>query len=488
MRHRLILAAAGLSTLVVGVPQFETVQPGLLATGGSFVNAFADIDADGDLDLFVGFNGAPNRLYRNDSGRLTDIAVVAGVADARPTRAAAWGDFDADGDPDLLVGFTQGADSVLRLYQNTSGKFRDVTAAAGLPTSAGAVRQTAWVDVDDDGDLDLFVAFRDRANALYRNTDGAFTDYAPAVGVADSRRSVGAVWFDYEEDGDLDLLVGNMDGDANGLYRNEGGKFTDVAETAGVAGGGRAVGNAANGTVRPCAADVNGDGLLDLFFANYGPNGLFLNRGGGRFEDVSAAWGIAIDGRYDACAFADIDHDGRMDLYVNGTVTGGKSYPDSLFVNAGTKLDEATPPLIRELEADHGVQWADFDRDGDLDLSLTGSQPTGMHLILRNRLDDRDAKRSLHVTVVDARGRAIRAGAEVRVYESGSRRLLGARLVDSGSGYNAQNDMPASLGFAARTPVEVEVVWPGSGRRNSARQPNVLPNGQVIRITVASAR
>ncbi|HEY3188403.1 MAG TPA: VCBS repeat-containing protein, partial [Solirubrobacteraceae bacterium] len=59
--------------------------------------------------------------------------------------------------------------------------------------------------------------------------------------------------------------------------------------------------------IRPCAADVDGDGRFDLFMANYGPNGLFLNRGGGRFEDVSAAWGVAIDGRYDTCAFGDFD-------------------------------------------------------------------------------------------------------------------------------------------------------------------------------------
>ena len=86
-----------------------------------------------------------------------------------------------------------------------------------------------------------------------------------------------------------------MDGDANGLYRNDDGQFTDVAEAAGLAWGGRAPRDATNGTVRPCAADVNDDGRFDLFAANYGPNGLFLNRGGGTFEDVSQAWGIAID-------------------------------------------------------------------------------------------------------------------------------------------------------------------------------------------------
>ena len=107
---------------------------------------------------------------------------------------------------------------------------------------------------------------------------------------------------------------------------------------AGLEWGGRAPRDVANGTVRPCAADVDGDGRLDLFMANYGPNGLFLNRGAGRFEDVSKAWGVAIDGRYDACAFADIDHDGRLDLYVNGTVTGGTSYRDYLFRGGRRRL------------------------------------------------------------------------------------------------------------------------------------------------------
>ncbi|MBA2301818.1 MAG: VCBS repeat-containing protein, partial [Acidobacteria bacterium] len=162
---------------------FEPYQADL-AAGATLSNASADFDGDGDLDLFVGFNGAPNRLFRNDKGNLKDVAADVGMADGRATRAAAWGDFDADGDPDLLVGFAAGAGPVLRLYRNHQARFEDVTARSGLTVGTGAVRQPAWIDFDGDDDLDLFVAFRDRVNALYRNDAGAFIEIASSLGLA----------------------------------------------------------------------------------------------------------------------------------------------------------------------------------------------------------------------------------------------------------------------------------------------------------------
>ncbi|HYB96899.1 MAG TPA: CRTAC1 family protein [Vicinamibacterales bacterium] len=479
------LLAAFMATAIVGgqqhVPVFEPMQPELLGAGLTFTNAFADYDNDGDLDLFVGFDGKPNRLYRNDKGTFADVAGAAGIADSRPTRAAAWGDFDGDGDADLLLGFTPQANaSVLTLYRNTAGTFADATGDAGLTVAAGAVRQPAWIDFDGDGDLDLFVAFRDRPNALYRNDAGRLIDVAASIGVADPRRTVGAVWFDYDQDGDLDVAVANMDGDANGLFRNDGGSFTEAARAAGVEWGGRAPRSASNGTVRVCAEDIDTDGRFDLFAANYGPLGFFSNRGNGTFEDRAAQWSIAIDSRYDACAFADFDHDGRVDLYVNGTVTGGVSWQDSLFRNTGSAFVDVTPPSIRKWQADHGVQWADVDQDGDMDLALTGARADGTHVIMRNQLAASDAARGLHVRVLDARGRATRAGAEVRVFAAGSARLIGARLVDGGSGYDSQNDMPVHVGVPADvTRVDVQVIMPQRGRRVPVWERGVRPGRTV---------
>ncbi|MCE9602827.1 MAG: VCBS repeat-containing protein [Gemmatimonadetes bacterium] len=460
-------------------------QPGLFSTPGALVNALADVDADGDADLFVGFNGTPNRLYRNDRGLFTDVAAAAGVADARATRAAAFGDWDADGDADLLVGFAPGAGPVLRLYRNDKGRFTDATALAGLTVESGAVRQPVWVDFDADDDLDLFIAFRDRPNMLLRNTAGRLTDIAAEVGLADARKSVGAVWADLDADGDLDLIVANMDGDANGLFRNDGGRFTDVAEAWGLAWGGRTPRDAANGTVRPCVADVNGDGRLDLVTANYGTPGLFLATADGKWTDAGAAWGIAVDGHYDSCALADVDHDGRLDLYINGTVTQGRNWPDYLYRNTGTAFSLVTPAVLTAIPADHGAQWADLNGDRTADLVLAGQGP---HAVLFNELPPDRARRSLQVRVRDARGFATRAGAEVRVYAAGTRRLLGMRLVDAGSSYDAQSEVPVHLGLAESGRVDIEVTWPANGVRQVTRKRNVALGGAVVEVRTTERR
>ena len=132
------------------------------------------------------------------------------------------------------------------------------------------------------------------------------------------------------------------------------------------------------------------------------------------------------------------------------------------------------------LQADHGVQWADVDRDGDEDLSLTGQRPDGMHLVLRNQLDPKVAARVIRVQVVDSTGRHTRAGAEVRAFAAGTRRVIATRLVDTGSGYNAQNDMPVNIGLPNDDAVDIEITWPANGRRLTSRIPNVRPGRDLL--------
>jgi hypothetical protein len=319
---------------------------------------------------------------------------------------------------------------------------------------------------------------------MFRNESGRFRDVAAEIGLADPRRSVGAVWFDYDQDGDLDLYVANMDGDANGLFRNDGGRFVDVAAEVGAEWGGRAPADPANGTVRPCVADLDGDGRLDLVLANYGPAGVLINRGVGRFEDRSASWGIAVDSRYDTCALADYDNDGRLDLYLNGTVTGGVSHRDYLYRGVGSRFADVTPPGLEALAADHGAQWADFDGDGDLDLALTGAGADGMHHLMDNGLAAPARTRSLAVTVRYPDGSPGTPGSEVRLLRAGSRQLLGIRVLDSGSGYDSQSTGPVHFGLPAGAESFVVEVVPVPGPRVPVAVSVKVVAGRAGRVTV----
>lgn len=481
-RPALLLAVAALGCVDIETPEaivFSFVQPELFGDGGTLTDAWADIDGDGDPDRFVGFNGALSRLYRNDLGSgFVDIAGRLGLTVERSVRTAAWGDFDTDGDPDLLLGYAGDA-PVTALYRNDGDAgFVNVAADMGLELMEGTTRQASWIDYDGDGDLDLFLALRDRANKLFRNqgTSG-FTDVTDEVNIGDPRRTVGAVWFDMDQDGDLDLVTANMDGDSNGLWRNDGGIFADVAAGLPVEAGGRALADEAQGSVRVCAADVDANGVFDLFFANYGPNALLLGSAPGVWGDASATPSLAIESRYDTCTWGDFDHDGTLDLYVNGTVGGGVHYRDYLFRRQGTEdFIDVTPAELLGVNASHGATWVDYDLDGDLDLALTGVADDAMHHLVQNLLRPEVSGHSLQVRVLDGDGRATRAGSEVRLYAAGTEILLGTRLIDTGSGYDAQSDLAVHFGLPGAQPVDVEVTIVGAGTRRTDVLENVDPS------------
>ena len=434
-------------------PSFELVQPELFSAAGGNATAWADADNDGDLDYFVGFRGRPNRFYRNDGDRFVDVAAAVGLSDNHETRAAAWGDFNADGRADLYVGF---ADPKVpsKVYRNdgNGARFVDVARDIGLAL-VGVSRQPAWIDYDGDGDLDFFAAFRDGPNRLFRNDRGIYTDVTAALGIGDTRRSVSAVWWDFERDGDLDLFVANQEGDANGLYRQDQGRFEDVAAAAGVAGTPRPK---ADGGVGPSLADVDGDGDFDLFVANYGPSALYRAEGGSRFTDIARDAGIDLRGHGVTSAWGDIDNDGRPDLYIANFIAGQPFYRDALFFNLGLRFAESLPAAMLKHDATHGVRFVDFDRDGRIDLSLANNDPAGGgHPLWRNVSVARG--RSIAIDVTDRNARRTRAGSEVRAYRAGTRELVSAGLVDSGSGYCSQSETPVHLGIPSSWTGQVDV-------------------------------
>ena len=324
-------------------PAFEQVQPELFKGGQALTNAFADYDGDGRPDMFVGFNGEPNRLYHNEGGTFREVAAAAGVADARGTRASAWGDFDGDGTPDLAVlagttcGSACGTDNVHIFHSNGDGTFTEVGEKAGVARANdehGVSTDAVWGDYDNDGHLDLYIV-KWGWNILYHNNgDGTFIDVSEKAGITKGHgNSLGVAWVDYNNDNLPDIFVAN-DTQPNKLYRNQrNGTFKEGAVAAGVAfsADGRARAGMGvdvvdlDGSGQPVLAVTNFDNEMIGFYRTAPPAAAGTPAAGGTaatvgaFRDVAMAAGIGGPSRATlgfGCAFADFDLDGAPDLVV----------------------------------------------------------------------------------------------------------------------------------------------------------------------------
>jgi hypothetical protein len=477
-----IAVAAGLalactaSALAAGVapPEFSAVRPDAFVASEALSNAFADVEGDGDLDLAVSYLDGAIRLFLNQEGAYSAAGPESGLPPAGPeVRGLSWGDFDGDGDPDLHSGVSHeaGEPARNRVFRNDgAGRFTESAEALGLVILDADSRQANWVDYDNDGDLDLFSAQRSSRNRLFRNNAGTFTDVSETTGLDDPRRTVGACWFDMDEDGDLDVFLANQEADKDALYRNEGGRFTDVAPALGMHQPERTL---AEGGVGCTVGDYDNDGHLDLFVATYGNTLLYRNLGAGRFREAAAEAGLQRHGHFVGASWGDVDHDGWLDLFVTGYDDAGSRA--QLFMNRGGRFAAVLADGSPLQGADHGAQWADVDGDGDLDLSVTDTFPDdGRHRLFRNELPAARAAGSLQVRVLDPQGCATRAGAEVRLFAADGR-LLGTRLVATGDGYGSQGDVPVHFGLADISPLTVEVTFLAPEGRVRKRLEGVNP-------------
>ncbi|MBI1176447.1 hypothetical protein GC207_03305 [bacterium] len=198
------------------------IANGSTSWGGS---AWGDFNNDGRIDVYmVGFNATSDSLYRNDgNGTFTSAASGAMLTDAGGGTSASWADYDNDGDLDLFVA---NRDGVNFLYRNDGqAGFTKITTGE-IATDVADSNAGIWGDYDNDGWLDLYVANGDtpanQANFLYHNNhDGTFTKTITGAPVTDTDFSASPVWVDYDNDGHLDLFIANATG-GNTLYHNDG--------------------------------------------------------------------------------------------------------------------------------------------------------------------------------------------------------------------------------------------------------------------------
>jgi len=437
-----------------------TDKAGVANEGWGFGVAVGDFDNDGWPDIYVS-NFGKNRLYRNNhDGTFTDVAERAGVALGGWSTGATWGDYDRDGRLDLFVpgyvkfdpdkppiagkgglppGFCQfrGVDVMCGprglagegdhlFHNNGDGTFTDVSLKAGVSDPRGYYGlASVFIDIDDDGWLDLLVANDSVPKFLYRNKhDGTFEDasYLSGFALNDEGREQAAMGIavgDYNRDGRVDFCITNFSDDYNTLYRNDGeASFSDVSYASGIA----------NATIPFLGwgtgfLDYDNDGLLDLFFANghvypgvdkqdWGTTWaqrplLFRNVDGSKFTEAPPTTGSGLADVISArgAAFGDLFNDGHIDVVLN--------------------VIDSTPVLLRNV-VQNGNHW--------LTLKLIGGGKS-----------PRDAQ-----------------GAKVFLTAGGVRQRAD---VFSGGSYASTSDSRVHFGLGAAAKIEkVEILWPDGFR------------------------
>ena len=421
----------------------------------------ADFDNDGDPDLYVTCL-TRNLLFRNEGGRFTELGTQAGVDLPLWSTGAGAGDYDLDGDLDLYVSNYVDFDPDSVAHLGTRWK--------GVPAFIGPL------------------GLRPLPDRLYRNEGDRFTDVSAPSGVSDVAPGygLGVLFVDLDVDGDADLYVAN-DSSPNFLFRNDsGGRFSERGLTARASHG--AMGNAQAG-MGVAAGDYDGDGSPDLLVTNFDDdyNTLYRNRGSGSFEDVSFAAGLARPGLPFVgfgAAFLDFDRDADLDLFVaNGHVypqidTSGTNstyaQADHLFANLSGRfervLDQGSDPFGPP-RASRGAAVVDFDDDGDLDLFVAN-------------LDDRPALYrndapggnwlGLRLEGVSCNREAV--GARVVVAAGGRRQV---RQSVRGSSFLSSEDPRLHFGLGEATRVDsVTVHWPGG----SAQTLTDVPPNQYLAV------
>ncbi len=326
------------------------------------------------LSLFLVFTSYLQAQI-NFVNQATNLGLVATAGDTYLGNGISFCDYNNDGWDDLSIATEQ--NSKVLFFKNVNGSFE--VDNLNLPLNTSQQKQVVWVDVDNDGDKDLFVTSNTDGNKLYLNIgDSNFQDISVTSGLpTQNLETYGASWGDYNNDGFLDVFLSNRsesDMQPNYFYRNNGNNtFTDVTAQAGFD---------IDSHMTFCSAffDYNNDGWQDIYLSSdkyFNQNFLYRNNGNGTFTDVSAAsnTGISIDAM--TTTIGDFNNDGWFDIYITNTPTDGnilyRNNGDGTFTNiaifSGTRLNSFSWGAVF-LDADN-----DMDEDIYVSCEFDGSNP-----------------------------------------------------------------------------------------------------------------
>jgi tetratricopeptide (TPR) repeat protein len=503
----------------IDVGRFENVaqQVGLNSRGPNLAggSVFDDFTGDNLPDLFctsLDFDRGASLFVNRGDGTFEDRSSAAGLDDQVYALNVTRADIDNDGDLDVLLlrGAWEKPMRLSLLRNKGDATFEDVTVASGLsePTST---ESAAWGDYDNDGLVDLFVCGEylpplgdpattkpvpgNRCRLYHNRGDGTFENVAAKAGVAGEFCAKGSGWGDYDGDGWIDLFVSNMIGPCR-LFHNEGnGTFRDVAPALGVTGAER--------SFAVWFWDYDNDGRLDLYVNDYvvtlaevvaiaagipversSRPRLYRNLGAEGFQEASREVGLDRGMAPMGCNFGDIDNDGFLDIYLG---TGGMSYeylvPKLLLKNvAGRRFEDVTMSSnTGHLQKGHGISFADWDNDGDLDLFLEvgGGVPgdSGYNVLFQN---PGHGRHWLKLKLVGTKTNRAALGARIKAVvkdRDGSTRSI-YRTVGNNSSFGG-NCLTELIGLLdANSVAELEVSWPTS--RSTQTFHNVSANQFIV--------
>jgi hypothetical protein len=453
--------------------------------------AFADLDNDDDPDLILldGLSpGPPVAFFENDgTGHFTNRSgtALAGLPTFQGASAVACADYDNDGDLDVAISQWTGPE---RLLRNDGGfTFTDVSSLLGLPASVGWNTQgLAWADVNLDGRVDLYASRYTGQpfipNVLLMNEPAGFTDVAQTQGIAlDDEPTFQSAFVDYDRDGDLDMYVITdkgrncaSNGYTNHLYENINGVLVDT--------GSSAQADLCMDGMCITYGDINNDSHVDIYVTNTAEpfpdpigNAMLLNNGDGTFTEDAVNIGVSNGYTGWGSTFLDFDNDGWLDIYVcnaNG--------PNRLFHQNGllTCADLGPALQVDVLFPSHQVACADIDLDGDVDLAVQ-VEGRAAQLFINNEGSTRNWSR---IDVIGQGDQRYAIGAIIDLTAGG---ITQRRDVVAGSNYKSQNELPQTFGLNAAATIDtITVMWPGGATRTLTNMPvnqawKIYPTGKL---------